>query len=72
MKTLAPLLLIFVFLSLASHAHALLDCTDERETLDDCTGSYIWATSIRYDGEFKNGKPDGKENIYDLSKLAML
>jgi len=60
LKLLKPLLLIFFLLSLASHAYALPDCTDERETLDDCTGAYIWANGMRYDGEFKNGLPHGK------------
>ena len=63
MKTLTTTSLIFVLLSLASHTYALPDCTDERETLDDCTGSYIWRTGIRYDGEFKNGLPHGKGAI---------
>ena len=63
MKTQTTVSLIFVLLSLVSHAYALPDCTDERETLDDCTGSYIWATGMRYDGEFKNGLPHGKGAI---------
>ena len=59
MKTLLTTSLIFVLLSLASHAYALPACTDD-EPLDGCTGSYIWANGIRYDGEFKDGKPHGK------------
>ena len=59
MKQLLTTSLIFVLLSLASHAYALPACTDD-EPLDGCTASYIWANGFRYDGEFQDGLPHGK------------
>ena len=61
MKTLiTPLLLIFVLLSLASHAYALPDCTDEHEVWDGCTGTYTFTSGAKYVGEYKDGQMHGK------------
>ena len=60
MKTLLTTSLIFVLLSLASHAYALPDCTDEREVWDGCTGTYTFASGNKYVGEWKDDKKHGK------------